>query len=337
MHVLAVRQDNNGDVLLVGPALRALAARARVTLICSPHGEGAARLLPGVDRVIVASAAWIDANPRPIDRDAVLDYVARVRALGADEAFVFTSFHQSPLPAALLLRMAGVPRVHAICEDYAGSLLDTRLRLEGERHESQRALSLVGAAGFLLPGGDDGALRIKPPGTSPVAGSYVAVQPGATVPARAWSSLRYRELVQELCARGVRVVVLGSPDETEVARFVTGESDAQNLAGQTTFAEFAATIAEAQALVVGNSSGIHLASAVGTPVVTVFPPTILPQRFAPWRVAHVMLGDHAISCAGCRARVCPIPGQPCIGKVTAGDVLAALQRLGVQLPERAAA
>ena len=56
-------------------------------------------------------------------------------ALGVDCALILTSFHQSPLPLALLLRMAGVPFVGAICEDYPGSLLDVRFHVDGDLHE----------------------------------------------------------------------------------------------------------------------------------------------------------------------------------------------------------
>ena len=60
-HVLVARQDNDGDVLLAGPAVRAIAAGAReVTLLCGPRGEQAARLLPEVDEVMVWRAPWID-------------------------------------------------------------------------------------------------------------------------------------------------------------------------------------------------------------------------------------------------------------------------------------
>ena len=66
-HVLVARQDNDGDVLLAGPAVRAAAAGAReVTLLVGPRGAQAAGLLPGVDRVLVEEAAWIDAHPRPV-------------------------------------------------------------------------------------------------------------------------------------------------------------------------------------------------------------------------------------------------------------------------------
>ena len=63
-HVLAVRLDNEGDVLLTGPAIRAIAARARfVTLLCGPRGRAAAELLPGVDSILEVRAPWIDPEP----------------------------------------------------------------------------------------------------------------------------------------------------------------------------------------------------------------------------------------------------------------------------------
>jgi len=334
--ILAIRHDNNGDVTLLGPALRALATRGAVRLVCSPTGEGAARLLPDVAEVVVMRAEWIDANPRPIERASIEAAIATYAALAADEAFVFTSFHQSPLPTALLLRLAGVTQIAAVSVDYPGALLDTRVQVSDDLHEVERALALVGARGYRLPAGDDATLRYGPlpPRFAGLPPHYVALQAGATVPARAWDPLRLREVVARLEAAGRRVVIVGSAAERELVRTVAGRSEAIELAGRTTYAQFVAVVRDADALVVGNSAGIHIAGAVGTPVVTIFPPTIAPGRFAPWHVPFEMLGDHTIACAGCRARVCPLPGQPCIGGVEPGAVLAALERLAPHAPSR---
>src|SRR5204863_6306366 len=114
-----------------------------------------------------------------------------------DEAIIFTSFHQSPLPLALLLRMAGVPTIAAVSVDYAGSLLDVRHRVDDDIHEVERALSLVATLGYGLPDGDDGRLALRDGvgerDRSPVPGQYVVVHPGASVPARAWAPKRFRE------------------------------------------------------------------------------------------------------------------------------------------------
>src|SRR5256885_2013724 len=124
-HVLAVRSDSAGDVLLTGPALRALAAGAdRLTLLCGPRGEAAADLLPGVDELISWHTPWIDPEPKPVDPVKVNALVDRIAGLAVDEAGVFTSFHQSPPPFALLLRLARVLRVSAGRVGYPGALLD---------------------------------------------------------------------------------------------------------------------------------------------------------------------------------------------------------------------
>ncbi|SKV80685.1 transferase [Mycobacteroides abscessus subsp. abscessus] len=79
-----------------------------------------------------------------------------IRGCAPDRAFIFTSFHQSPLPLALLCRMAGVKWIGAISEDYPGTLLDLRHRVPQGVPEPLRALSLVEAAGGALPPSDGG-------------------------------------------------------------------------------------------------------------------------------------------------------------------------------------
>jgi ADP-heptose:LPS heptosyltransferase len=76
---------------------------------------------------------------------------------------------------------------------------------------------------------------------------------------------------------------------------------------------------------------------VGTPVVSLFAPTVPAARWRPWRVPHELLFVD-VPCAGCRARECPVPGHPCLGGVGVADVLAAVDRLArVPAPEGAAA
>jgi ADP-heptose:LPS heptosyltransferase len=330
MNVLAVRQDNNGDVLLVGPALRALAVGAsRLTLLCGPSGRAAAAVLPGVDDVLCAEAGWIEADPGPVVRGDVEHVVGAVAAKHIDRAVIFTSFHQSPLPMALVLRMAGVPSIAAISEDYPGTLLDIRHRgVPEDIHEVERALSLAAAAGFTLPPNDERRLAMVVSEPTPFTGSgpYVVVHPGATVPARAWSPDANRALVQRLAYEGERVIVTGGSGERRLCAYVAGDH-ATDLSGQTTFAVLGRVIAGADAIVVGNTGAAHVAAAVGTPAVSVFPPTIPAARFRPWMVDHVLLGEQDIPCRGCRARVCPRGDHACVAGIRVDDVIAALHSL----------
>jgi ADP-heptose:LPS heptosyltransferase len=334
-HVLVARLDNEGDVLLAGPAIRAVAAgAARVTLLCGPRGAQTAAMLPGVDEVIVRRAEWIDPHPEPVDRAAIDAFVDDLGARAFDEAIVLGSFHQSPLPLALLLRMAGVPRIAATSVDYPGSLLDVRHRISDDVHEVERSLSLVATLGYALPHGDDGALRVRRTGAEPVACNSVVVHPGASVPARAWAPERNAALVRALAAEGRRVLVTGAPAERELTARVAGE-DGTDLGGATDFAGLADVLAGADCVVVGNTGPAHLAAAVGTPVVSLYAPTVPAVRWRPWRVSHELLHVD-VPCAGCRARECPVPGHPCLGGVDVADVVAAVGRLA-PLREAAAA
>ena len=328
--VLAVRQDSLGDVLLCGPAIRALArAEGPLTLLCGERGAAAARLLPGVDDGIVWTAPWIDPEPAPVDRGECAGLIEAIERRAPREAVIFTSFHQSPLPTALLLRLAGVPRIAAIGVDYPGALLDVRHRVPDEIHEVDRALSLAEAAGHTLAPGDEGRLAVRLDAEPPSLPDepFFVLHPGASVPARAWEPQRWAELATSLSLRGHRVVITGTLEELALTRFVAaGAPGALDLGGALELGELAAVLARAAAVAVANTGPAHLAAAVGTPVASLFAPTVPAVRWRPWGVPHELL-HREVPCAGCRARECPVEGHPCLYGVEPAEVVASLERL----------
>ncbi|GGW41494.1 glycosyl transferase [Streptomyces lucensis JCM 4490] len=330
MKTLVVRLDSFGDVLLAGPAVRAVAARSsHVTLLCGPRGADAARLLPGVDGVLVWEAPWEGFDPPPVRARDVDALVGRLRSGAYDRALILTSFHQSPLPTALLLRLAGVGRIGADSADHPGSLLDVRHRRAPGRHEAEAALDTAAAMGFPPPPGDDGRLRVlPPPDTSGLTGPgpYVVLHPGASAPARAWSPHRCEEAVALLADAGHRVVVTGGAGETELTRRVSGDL-AVDLGGRTGPRTLAGVLRMADAVVSANTGPAHLAAAVGTPVVSLFAPVVPAGRWAPYGVPTILLGDQSAPCAGTRALTCPVPGHPCLDEVTGQDVVRAVHKL----------
>jgi ADP-heptose:LPS heptosyltransferase len=327
--VLCIRLDSLGDVLVTGPAVRAVAAAAdEVIMLVGPAGAEAARLLPGVTEHIVWRSPWIVAEPPPVAKSDIEGLVERLHREAFAEALIFTSFHQSPLPMALLLRLAGVPRISAISVDYPGSLLDVRHRVDEDLPEPERALSLAEAAGFAAVDGARLAVRRPLPDVRALipAAPYVVVHPGASVPSRRWPAEHHAETVRLLGAAGWSVVVTGTRDERKLTTAVAGPY-AVDLGGQTTVAETAAVLDEAAAVVVGNTGPAHLAAAVGTPVVSLFAPVVPAVRWAPYGVPYVLLGDQEAACKDTRVRQCPVPGHPCLSNVTPQDVLAAVEKL----------
>ncbi|VXB81644.1 Glycosyl transferase [Microbacterium sp. 8M] len=341
--VLVARLDSMGDVIVAGPAIRAIAARAEVTLLAGPQGAEAGSLLPGVDEVVVWACPWILDPAPPMTGERADELLHLVRARGFDEAVILTSFHQSPLPLALLLRLAGVPRISGASVDHAGALLDVRLRpgedLPEDIPEPERAAAIAAAAGY--PPVDDGRLRLRPlPDTTALTGPdpYLVLHPGAAVPARRWPVQRFAAAATLLAAAGHRIVVTGGPGERDDAAAVCAAAPARtlDLSGACTLAELAGVLARAGAVVVGNTGPAHLAAAVGTPIVSLFSPVVPAVRWAPYGVPVALFGDEHAACRGTRARVCPVPGHPCLSGVRAEDVAAAATRLAA-VGRRAAA
>ena len=335
--ILAVRPDGLGDVLLTGPAVRALAADGQeVSFLAGPAGAEAAALLPGVTRVLAEALPWIDPEPAAVARGQIRRLVRAVRRVRPAEAVVFTSFHQSPLPTALVLRMAGVRRISAISEDYPGSLLDVRHQLTADIPEARRNLSLAQAAGFRLPPGDPATLALTGPlpDTRSLTGGgrYIVLHPGASVPARRSSAARTAVLITALADAGHRVLVTGSAEESQLAgRDPAGRGHRAdrvvNLCGRTDLPQLASVLAGADVAVAPNTGAAHLAAAVGTPIVSLFAPVVPAARWAPYGVPAVLLGDQSAPCAGSRARACPVPGHPCLDGIEPSAVVAAVAAL----------
>ncbi|MGW2953273.1 glycosyltransferase family 9 protein [Streptomyces eurythermus] len=335
MRSLVVRLDSFGDVLLSGPAVRAVAAHStHVTLLCGPRGADAARLLPGVDEVLVWEAPWEGFDPPPVRPDDIDALLGRLRAGAYDSALVLTSFHQSPLPTALLLRLAGIGRIGADSTDHPGRLLDVRHRRLPGRHEAEAALDTAAAMGFTPPPNDDGRLRVLPPpdtGGLTGYGPYVVLHPGATAPARAWSPHRCAEAVTLLADAGHRVVVTGGPGERDLTRRVSGDV-AVDLGGRTSPRALAGVLRLADVVISANTGPAHLAAAVGTPVVSLFAPVVPAGRWAPYGVPVILLGDQSAPCADTRALTCPVPDHPCLDEVTGQDVVRAVHKLIQERP-----
>ena len=183
---------------------------------------------------------------------------------------VLTSFHQSPLPTALLLRLAGVRWIAAVSEDYPGSLLDVRLPVPDDAPEPVRMLQSVREAGFPLPAGDAGRLQVRRPlpdvdALLPVEPGVplVAVHPGTSAPARAYPWPLWATAVERLIADGWQVVLTGSRSEQPLTRRIvaavsgSAAGTVHDLAGTVDLAQLAAVLDRAR----GHGGRQHRAGA----------------------------------------------------------------------------
>lgn len=320
--VLVVRPDNLGDVLLLSPALRALRAAAptaALTLLASPGGAGAAALLPELDDVLVHSPSWQLAGAVPTPgRDEELGLVDRIADRGFDAALVFTSFSQSPWPAAYACTLAGVAVRAGLSKEFGGALLTHWVPAPAdELHQVDRALHLLARLG-VAPSGGDLAVTVPPDAAARAAAArarhghprgapYAVLLPGASCSSRRYPAERFAAVAGLLADTGLGVLVAGPERERPLVEAVAGAAGhpaVLPLVGGLDVPALAALLAGAAVAVTNNSGGMHLADAVRTPLVATFAGTELEEQYAP-RSTDAVLLRRETACAPCRAFACP--------------------------------
>ena len=339
--VLAVRLDSLGDVLMTGPALRALREAGRhVTLLTSPSGAAAAQLMPDVDEVAVYDAPWLKATGPREDSTPDRAMADRLRDGGFEAAAIFAVATQSPLPAALLCHLADVPLRLAHCrENPYGLLTDWVPEPETgvpERHEVRRQLDLVAEVGAVSA---DERMRIEVPAAARRAAagvlaplglgdgrSFAVLHPGASAPSRRCPPELLAAAASALHGQGVQLVLTGSPGEAALTEEVSRLAGvpAVSLAGRLELPELVAVLERASLLVSGNTGPVHVAAALGTPVVDLY--ALTNPQHTPWMVESRVL-SHDVPCRWCLKSVCPMGHHHCLTLVRPDEVAEAALEL----------
>lgn len=158
-------------------------------------------------------------------------------------------------------------------------------------------------------------------------GGFVALMPGAEFgPAKRWPSAAYAGLARALMQRGLKVVLFGSKNDQPVTSEIAGLAPgAIDLAGQTTLTDVIDLIAAAKVSVSNDSGLMHVAAAVGTPIVGVYGSTS-PENTPPLAEQRelVWLG---LDCSPCHQKECPLGHLNCLNTLEMGRVLASVERL----------
>jgi ADP-heptose:LPS heptosyltransferase len=284
----------------------------------------------------VFEAPWMKRSPTGPTEE---ELIGRLRDERFDAAVIFTSFTQSPLPAALVCRLGGVPLRLAHCRENPYLLLSDWVRESepegGVRHETQRQLDLVASIGART---EDRRLRLDVPEAArrraaelapadESANPLVVVHPGGTA-----SSRRYPpELWAEACRRlaeeePVRLVFTGDAGERDLVKEVRAAagSHGPSLAGRLDLSELVALVERATLVLTGNTGPAHLAAATGTPVVDLY--ALTNPQHTPWLVPSRVL-FHDVPCRWCYRSVCPEGHHLCLRGVDPAAVVEAARSL----------
>jgi lipopolysaccharide heptosyltransferase II len=333
--LLCVRLDSIGDVLMSTPAIRACKESfdCQVTLLTSSAGAAVARLVPEIDTVTTFAAPWM----KPVASRGDQAMIRRLEAARFDAAVIFTVYSQSPLPAAYLCYLAGIPLRLAHCHENPYQLLSDWVPdpepATTIRHEVQRQLDLVAAVGartsderlsFAVPPAARATIRaLFPSREKPL----VVVHPGATAASRRYPPeqfARAADLVIE--ETGCQAVFTGDAHEQALIRSVQERMSrpSTSLVGRLDLAQLGALIDEADLLISNNTGPAHIAAALGTPVVDLY--ALTNPQHTPWQVECRVL-YHDVPCRNCYKSVCPAGHHDCLKRVAPERVAAAALEL----------
>lgn len=293
--ILVVKPCCFGDVMMATPALRALRRhfqRARIDVLTTAWCAEALRNNPNVDRVY--------RYPTSV---SAINYLRLEHRIRQEHYDLGLSLDRSPLVNGLL-SAAGIPERAGIDSDGRGIGLTRRVTPVAHEHETELYLRVVASVGARACGLDPQYCPREDARTkaadllSELPQPVVVIHPGGAVNPRStqlskrWPVERFGALASELVERdGASIVVVGADSDRDAAQGAVdfSNADVTDLSTQLSIPELAAVCERAQ-LYVGNDSGMsHLASAVGTPTVTIFGPTN-PEMYRP-------LGRNAVFCA----------------------------------------
>lgn len=341
--VLALRLDNMGDVLMVTPALAAIRnglQGVHLTLLASPSGAALAPHLPMVDEVIAFDAPWVKGVADSADAISgaachTAGLIERIAQHRFDAAIIFTTCTQSALPAAMACHLAGIPLRLAHCRENPYGLLsdwvpETDVLGDGMRHEVERQLALVAAVGF-MPQQDRLVFKVRSSDVRLMHARLTALgvtldrpcvvmHAGATAPSRRYQAAGFG-LAADAIARETGGMVMFTGDAKETALVAEARAvmsaPSLSLAGELSLGELAALIERARVLVSNNTGPVHIAAAVGTPVVDLY--ALTNPQHTPWRVPARVL-NHDVPCRNCLKSVCPEGHHLCLRGVEAHEV-----------------
>lgn len=343
--ILVIKLRHHGDVLLTGPvftALKTAAPLAEVDALVYLDTADMLRAHPDIDRLFTIDRQWKKEGLWAQLRHEY-DLLKALRARRYDLILHLTEHARGATLVHLLQPRFSVAGVypHKRGRLWRASFTHLYAAPLTPRHAIERNLDAVRRIG-IYPRAEDRLLKLVPgteartrvaellKGHGLSTRGFVVVHPSSRWNYKAWTLAGFVELVDKLQARGARVVLTSAPDRREmdftqqlIARVKQPPID---VSGLLSLRELAALIDHARCLVGVDSVPMHIAAAMGTPVVALFGPSG-DLEWQPWRVAH------RIVAADFPCRPCGLEGcgnshhSDCLAAITADDVLAAVDEV----------
>jgi heptosyltransferase III len=329
--ILVVRTDRIGDVILTLPTVESLKTnfpKAHVAMLVRSYTGG---LADGIAEVLL------------YDRDGEVkgffEMLSEIRRARFDAVIVaYPRFR-----IALLLWFARVPLRVGTGFRWYSFLFNKKVfehRKTVEKHESEYNLSLAKMLGCRIPDKFVSRLAISEQEKQKAqeirlslgikaSDKLVLLHPGSGGSARDWKPENFALLALELSKQGYCVVITGGTGEAELVNYVAKVSGgkAKPFVSNVCLKEFAAFIQTARLFVANSTGPLHIAAAVGVPVIGFYPPVhvMSPKRWGPLTDKKMIFVPDPAQCPRCKGGDCQ--GNDCMEQIKVDQVIEAVERL----------
>ena len=315
-----------GDVVLTTPLIGSLATQGDVFVVTTPSSAALLANNPHIARLFV-----FDKRGKDSGATGLWSLARSIHAV-APAATAYCA--QGSTRTALLALLAGCSERVGFDTSAGNWLYTRRIHYRAEQHHAERLLRLaLGADAVVTPEmrrprlypGDterrsvDAVLQ-----TSAADTPLIALAPGSVWATKRWPY--YPDLARQLTRMG-RVMVIGSADDRPLAQAIVDASGgtAIDATGQLSLLASAELLSRGALLVTNDSAPQHLASAVDTPTITVFGPTVPGFGFGPLATGSQVAGHPALACRPCDShgpQVCPLGHWRCMRDLDAERIIA---------------
>lgn len=317
--ILLLRIERIGDLLMSLDAIEDVPRAypdAEVDLAVGSWNAELARRIRGIARVETLDAGWLAREGTGLPMRALVQQAWSWRRRRYDLAINF----EPDIRSNLLLAASRARRTAGFSSGGGGALLDVALRYDPRAHTSANAQRLVSAVMDVPPRASPARIEILPDERRRAAeqlgdrrGPVVGIHVSGGRAIKQWEPDRFATVASRLARRrGATIVLTGGPGDRglvePVARSLAG-TDALDLVGALDLPGLAAVLTQLDVFLTGDTGPMHLAAAVGTPVVAVFGPSD-PVRYAPRDPMHRLVRVD-LPCSPCnRIR---LPPERCTG------------------------
>jgi heptosyltransferase II len=320
MRALIIETAFIGDVIVslgLAPEIKRLHPDAFVAYLVRPESQQVVRACPDVDNVIV-----FDKYGSESGRSGIAKKADELNQLGFDTIF---ALHSSKRTQALVSKLNAATKA-----GFVGNALTHRVEDNGWNSRYERAILPLRA---IEPVADLSTLPRLDCGVHPEAQEFascfdhvVALAPGSVWATKQWGEDKFAALAKLLSEEGIGVIVIGDKAARTSADVIissVGEENVLDLTGRATLVESGAAIAASSLLVSNDSAPAHIGVAVGTPVITIFGPTVPEFGFAPPEGKGDAIEIKELWCRPCASHggnVCPTYTHDCMKLISAERV-----------------